>query len=262
MAKEIEGFALSQEELLAALVLAGLPALPGFDDLATLVFTTLSEEARIALLAAAERALVAHSYAYPAAQGVEIGEAITRVLEVCAHPDQTWVFLHQPVGQEQRVTYIHHSDRHWIAHVEMAGIHQWIRLAGREDVLATAHELLMPLAEVTGLEASGKVPETTFATLVATAYQSTHADLQTRLYQDGLASDVAKAFAETLTTQRSITAFARIDHVAESSPKYAFTVVVGRHSQWLLQMNEPGILGLQQVPAPVITQVLAELVSD
>lgn len=68
MAEEIESLALSQEELLAALVLTELPALPGFDNLAELVFTTLAEEGRMALLAAAGRSLVAHGCAYPVAQ--------------------------------------------------------------------------------------------------------------------------------------------------------------------------------------------------
>lgn len=261
MAEEIESLALSQEELLAALVLTELPALPGFDNLAELVFTTLAEEGRMALLAAAGRSLVAHGCAYPVAQDLKIEETIGRILRVCAYPDQTWVILHQPAGQVQRATYIHHFDTQWVAHIETTGIHQWVRLGGRDEIAATAHQVLFPLTEMSGITITGEVAETVFSALVATAAQSSAVELQKRLQQSGLSLDTAQAFAETLATQRSITAFARFDQVAQPALQTAFTVVVSNQAQWLLQMNKPGVLSIKQVPPSTIIQALTNLVS-
>ena len=208
MAGEIGGFALSQEELLAALALAGLPALPGHDDLAARVFGALAEDGRMALLAAAERALLAHGCAHVTAQGVELDDEITAVLGLCARPEQTWVLVHQPAGQTQRVTYFHRVGDRWQAHVESAGIHQWLALAGRADVLSTARELVLPLAELHGPAVGGELAEAAFAAVVAAASVSSAAALYAQLSAAGLADDVAGAFAQTLIEQRSTTAFA------------------------------------------------------
>lgn len=260
MTEEIEPFALSQEELLAALGLVGLPALPGFDDLAARVFGTLDKKSRIAVLAAAERALIAHGYAYPDAEGSKIDAMLTQVLTICTHPDQTWVVLHQPAGQSQRATYIHHSKKNWIAHVETTGIHQWLPLKGQDDIFSIVHDLLAPLAEIANAPTEAELPEATFAALATSKHQITVDDLVTQLQTDGMTLPVAKKFAKTLVDQRSMTAFARFDHDAIPPLQSAFTVVISTHDQWLLQMIKSGVLRLQQVPAQVIHQALTELV--
>ncbi|PKO23711.1 MAG: hypothetical protein CVU38_02455 [Chloroflexi bacterium HGW-Chloroflexi-1] len=253
---EISGFALSQEELLAALAIAGLPAPTGCDDLAERIFGALEADGRVASMAAAERSLLAHGFSKLSTDGSELDGAIAAALGVCARPKQTWVILHQPAGQTQRATHIHAAGEHCLAHVETLGIHQFIVLGGRQDVLETAQQIVSPLASGHVRAVGGALPEATFAALAGAAHEEPLAELQARLGQAGLSAEAAAAFADTIAHLVSITAFAQFNHAVTPELQRAFTIVLGEHAQWLLHLAAPGLLRLRQAPAAAVAQIL------
>ena len=129
--EDLTGFALSQEELLVALLLLDLPAPIGFDDLEERVFGRLSEDVRSPLMAATERALVARGLLAIEAEGSQMDADVRSALQTVTRPDDTWIVLHQPTGEPQTTSYFHQREADLVAHVDTWNIHQFVALSGR-----------------------------------------------------------------------------------------------------------------------------------
>lgn len=254
---ELLGFALSQEELLSALLLADLPAPMGFDDLDTRVFGTLSEETRQALLAATERTLAARGLLSRETDTLSLDEGVRHFLHTCTQPHYSWLLLHQPAAQAERVSYFHQNSTLTLAHVENAGIHQFLQLSGREDVVATAQQLVAPLPGA-AVTIAGHLPESAFATMAAASTTLTRTQLEAQLCAVGLDNDTAKAFAATLSRLHSITAFARFGYQPSPQLQRAFTVVRGEDAQWILTLSAPNTLHFQAVGGAALNHILED----
>ncbi len=256
---EIVGVALSQEELLAALLIADLPALPGYEDLPARVFGELPEAAHTALLSAAERALVAHGLLALTAESTILNETVTTLLQTATQPEYSWVVLHQRMGQPQQASYFHAKGQQTIAHVEQLGIHQFLQVGGAPDIQATVLQLVEPIMEPPSADWNGTLPESTFATLTAGANRPTAEAVRAALAEAGWNAGAAQGFTSALEQLVSMTAFARFNHSADPALTRAFTLVRGQTHQWAITpAATPNTLKVQAVPGEKVVQALQE----
>ncbi len=258
---EILGFALSQEELLVALLVASLPAPIGFDDLETRIVGDLPEEAHNALLAAAERSMIARGFLVSEADEFTLETYIETLLRTGTQPEHTWMMLHQPSAQTERVIYFHQAADQFMAHMETAGIHQFIQMAGKQDIFESAVQLMPPdnnPESPSGIVAEGTLSESAFATIANSPHRLSRTELGQQLQAGGLDEKISKLFADTLENLTSITAFARFEHVPESALQRAFTIVVGKGNQWVLTLAAPQTLKVRRVSEEAIRRVLAD----
>jgi hypothetical protein len=255
---EIVGVALSQEELLAALLIADLPALPGYENLPTLVFEGLPDSVQPAILAVAERGLVAHGLLEINPNGTVLTDTIRTLLQTATQPEYSWVVLHQPNGQVQKASYFHTRAQQTLAHIEQLGIHQFLQISGTPDIQATILQLVDPVMDTPPLNTAGTLPETTFAALTSGATRPTAEGVRTTLITAGWNSEAAQSFTNTLETLISMTAFARFNHSAQPPLTRAFTLVRGQTSQWAITPAAPGVLKLQAVSGEKVVQALQE----
>ncbi len=253
---EILGFSLSQEELLAALLIASIPLPMGFDDLETRIFNHLPEEVKSPLLAAAERSLAARGFLLIESDEVRLEEFVGTMLNTCSQPERSWIMIHQSASQEERASYFHQVNNRFLAHIEIAGIHQFLQIAGNQDMTETAIQLVAPLNNQKAVSMTGNLAEPTFAALANLSSRPTGPELRMQLKEAGLDTEMAQAFAETLDTLISISAFARFNHVPQSKLQRAFTIVRGKNAQWVLTLLSPGMLQVKSVNGKVLTSVL------
>ncbi len=255
---EISGFSLSQEELLAALLIAELPAPPGFDQLEARVFGDLPAEFRGPLLAATERSLLAHGLLRIEPDSVVLDETVAATLRICTQPERSWIILHQNPAQGERASYFHQAADRVLAHIETAGIHQFLDLGSSADITATLLQLVAPKDTPENAAMTGDLAESTFATLVQANQRPASSALRAQLVSNGLAGDVAEAFAHTLETLVSITACARFQHGTQSLLQRAFTIVSGAQAQWALTVHKPGVLRIQWISGDQLRRLVQD----
>lgn len=257
--EEMTGFALSQEELLAALVLEEFRAPLGFDDLETRVFGGFPVEVRAALLAAAERSLIARGIVEPQGETARVEAEIAALLRTCTEPERTWIVLHQATGQPSRRSYFHQREERLVAHIEAAGIHQFLPLDGPQAIGATLVELIAPIMteELPAASEGGILPEATFAKLLDSPTRPTVEDLHRALRGAGWGEELAQTFAEAMAQLVSLTALSRYHHTVGAEAEQAFTVVRGASSQWLITAYAPEMIHLRPLPGESLVQTLA-----
>ena len=244
MTNELTGFALSQEEVLAALLRLGAPALIGHDDLSQVVFGETPESARTMVMAAAERALIARGFYEfdDAGNGKLLGD-IDSLLEDCARPERSWVTLHRPRTAMTRAVYFHRRGDHFVTRAAGTnGIHQFIRLAGTSEVASALFELLgvMPGADVKSSLTNkptleGRMSPQRFESLMNAEPPPTAEAITRALADSGTGANVITAFASDLEAQTSVTSLVALDHSQANPLHRAFSVLRSPASFWLLR---------------------------
>jgi len=254
--EELNGIALSQEELLVALLLAKLPALAGFDDLETRVFGTLPDAFRPMLLAAGERGLLARGILTFTEAESALNDDILTLLQTCAKPTRTWLIVHQPRGQSDRTTYVHQAAQ-MIAHTEALAIHQFIELNGTGDLRTIISGLIAidDAPPISGLR--GMLAEPTFAKIVTA--EDPVAALVPQLRVGGLADNVADAFAASISQRTGITACALFEHQRESAPPQVVTVISSPAGHWAIMPHTQNTVRIQQVDGALLIEALDRL---
>lgn len=235
---EVSGFSLSQEELLVLLLINGLSLPVGFDNLEERIFNGLSDELRPALFAIVERGLMARGVLQTDREKLTTDEYVNRFLQLCVNPKITWIALHQPTGQVQRTSYFHQDGEIYGAHVEIAGIHQFVQLTSVQDIVDTVTQLVDPIESLNQREMVGSLAESVFATLVASPEKLDAKTVLGQLQNGGLEQRVAELFTETLQSLTTITAFARIRHADAPVLERAFTIMRDPNRQWLLAPSD------------------------
>jgi hypothetical protein len=254
---EVFGFSLSQEELLVLLLINGLSLPVGFDNLEERIFSGLADELRPALFAVVERGLMARGVLQADQENLTTDEYVIRFLQLCVNPKTTWIAVHQPTGQAQRTSYFHQDGEICVAHVEIAGIHQFVQLNSVQDIADTATQLVDPIKSLNQREMVGNLVESIFAVVVASPEKLDATTILGQLQNGGLEQQVAELFTETLQSVPTITAFARIQHNATPVLEMVFTIVRDTTRQWLLApSSKADCLELRLVNGPAIIELL------
>lgn len=253
---EVKGVALSQEELLVALLSGGLPALAGHDDLEGRVFGELPAQHRPVLLAAGERALAARGFLMPGAAELALDPILFELLASCARPSRTWLIMYQQRGEADQTTYVHEAAT-LVAHTERLGLHQFVELGGRSDL----RTLLAGLIEVEqisgGMGLRGELTEETFAQ--AAASQEPAASLRAKLEAGGLDGPVATALAAAMIGRTAITVCALFKHERQPALREIFTLISASPEAWAVWPADQGLLRAQQVDQAAIAELLDRL---
>lgn len=257
---ELKGFALSQEELLAALRLAGLSAPLGADELEQTVLEDFSSDQLAAVLAIAERSMLAHGLVDYTDTGPVLEPLVASWLATICQPQETWVMLHQPVGQRQQAWYAHRSTTDIVLHHSQGGIHQLIRLDSAEAIASTAYELVTPLDAPVAALYDARIPENVFRALASSRIIDAAATIE-QLQSVGFDPALAATLTESFVALRSITACARIVFDPDLGVQQAFTLVCGQNTQWVLVPETSTVLRLHTVDAAMIQRLLATFVA-
>lgn len=252
----INGVNLSQEELLAALLIADLPAIPGFDDLESRVFGELPKAHRPMLLAAAERSLIARGLLLAADETPSLDTNTLALLAICARPERTWMLVHQPRSQPERTSYVHQATR-TVVHIENSAIHQFVELSGSSDVRPLVAGLIDAANARPDAGLRGLLAEPTFAEIANTNQPG--ANLASRLRAGGLDEATAAAFAAALDDRTSLTACALFDHRLEPPLQQVFTVVASQVGHWAVWPADVGMLRVQQTGPVLLGELLDRL---
>ncbi len=255
---EVIGFSLSQEELLVALIIAELPAPVGYDDLEARVFGDLDENARSALLAAAERSMLARAFLEPQSGEPALPEIMQQLLGACTRPRLSWIVVHQPAGEPQRTSYFHQGESALVAHMDTDGIHQFLRLAGPQDIRAAVIELIAPGSGEQAESLSGSLPEPGFAAITNSGGRRDQDELRRRLLTAGWDAPAAEAFSATVEQLVSITAFARFNYAAQPPLERAFSIVRGTDQHWHVRLSAPETVELRLVDGPALLRGLSD----
>ena len=259
--EELTAVCLTQEELLAALLIATLRAPIGFDDLEARVFGDLPQEMRPVLLAVGERVLLARGLLALDDEDAQLSSALLTILRTCTSPMESWIVSHQPGGGAQRTTYFHRRDQQLIAHVETVGIHQFLHLTDSRELAEMALQLVEPLDDADMTEMSGTLPERSFASFVDGVARPTNAELQDHLVQAGWDRQKAEALASTFERLVSVTALARLTYEPRAAVRQAFTVIRGESSQWIARLTSPEMLQLRRVSGTTVYEAIRSLVA-
>ena len=256
---EIIGFSLSQEELLALLLIGQIPIPIGFDDLEERVWGNLTDEMKGVLFTAVERGLLARGFLNTVSEKLIIDNYVKQVLQLCATPDYTWLIIHQPVGQLPRSSYFHQRDDLYLGHIATVGIHQFIQLTNTQEIVEIALQLVDPLPVSESSEMNGKLKEDVFSAIITQANELTTNLLNNHLQKGGLSDEIAQAFTTTLQTLTSITAFGRLRHSDNSYIETVFTIVRGTNEQWVLSASDdPGLIQLRPITGAAAKQLLRQ----
>lgn len=261
------GFALSQEELLAFLLIADLPILAGSDDLESRVYGGLSDEGRLALLAAAERALLARGFLEAEGGDTTPSPLVLDVVRACATPAETWIVVHKAGELGEQASFFHQAGGEMWSHTATAGLYQFVQMtpALLRDLLV---RLIAPVANAQAIGLEGEVPEDMFQKLVnrVSAQEGSVAEkvgvASAELASVGMNGEVASAFAQALAASVSMTALAYYEHDGDAVLRRAMTVVRGEESQWVLGIDESKMLSVHALDGERLTQLLEDFGSS